>query len=207
MPRGAGQRTSTGRVFAVDPGSEQSALVEMQGSQVVAFTLEQNEVVCEDLRSVLPGDEAPVLAIEMIAGYGMPVGREVFETCLWIGRFIDAWRGEHHLVHRRDVKLELCGSPRAKDPNVREALLDSYGPGQKVAVGTKKAPGPLYGFKRDLWSALAVGVTWQRMTGVSPRGLDCTGRTKSQAPAGSIPAESRSRIGRSDSSTYEKRSP
>jgi hypothetical protein len=42
---------------------------------------------------------------------------------------------------------------RAKDPNVRQALLDKIGP-----VGTKKNPGPLYGVSGHGWSALAVAV-------------------------------------------------
>jgi hypothetical protein len=62
--------------------------------------------------------------------------------------------GRAELVFRRDVKLHLCGSARAKDPNIRQALLDRFGP-----VGTKKAPGPLYGVKSHIWSALAVAVT------------------------------------------------
>ena len=36
------------------------------------------------------------------------VGREVFDTVLWIGRFIEAWQahgGEYQLIYRRQVKL------------------------------------------------------------------------------------------------------
>ena len=96
------------------------------------------------------------LAIEMIASYGMAVGREVFETCVWIGRFKQAYPDPDavKLVYRKDVKLHLCGSARAKDANIRQALIDKLGP-----VGTKKAPGPLYGVTSHAWAAVAVAVT------------------------------------------------
>jgi hypothetical protein len=96
------------------------------------------------------------IAIEMIASYGMAVGADVFQTCVEIGRFVEV-AGEHvSLVFRRDVKMHLCGSARAKDANIRQALLDRLGP-----VGTKKAPGPLYGVKSHIWAALAVAVTYE----------------------------------------------
>jgi len=101
------------------------------------------------------------LAIEMIASYGMAVGREVFETCVWIGRFQQVWRSPEsvRLVYRRDVKLHLCGNPRAKDPNIRQALIDLLGP-----AGTKKQPGPTYGVKSHAWAALGVAVTVAGLT-------------------------------------------
>lgn len=96
------------------------------------------------------------LAIEMIASYGMAVGREVFETCVWIGRFQQAWFDPSavRLIYRKDVKLHLCNSPRAKDTNVWQALVDKFGP-----PGTKAAPGALYGVKSHARAALAVAVT------------------------------------------------
>lgn len=100
------------------------------------------------------------LAIEMVASYGMAVGVEVFETCLWIGRFIQASGRPWHQVYRKDVKLHLCGFTTAKDANIRQALIDRFGPGKEKAVGYKKTPGPLYGITADLWQALAVGVTF-----------------------------------------------
>lgn len=104
------------------------------------------------LRSMSEND---TLYIEMVACYGMPVGKEVFETVLWIGRFIERWDGlictPYHLVYRRDVKLHHCGSARAKDSNIRQALIDKYG-----APGTKKNPGLTYGLSKDLWSAFAI---------------------------------------------------
>ena len=92
----------------------------------------------------------------MIASYGMPVGAEVFETCVWIGRFFEAWTlpSVPRLVFRRDVKLHLCGTTVAKDPHIRQRLLDLIGP-----QGTKKAPGPTYGVRSHAWAALAVAAT------------------------------------------------
>ena len=89
-----------------------------------------------------------LLVIEMIASYGMPVGKEVFDTCVWIGRFI-----------QQDEKMNICGSMKAKDSNIRQALIDRFG-----TVGTKKNPGWFYGFKADCWSAYAVGITYLDLT-------------------------------------------
>jgi hypothetical protein len=62
------------------------------------------------------------------------------------------------LLPRRVVKLALCGDSRAKDANIRQALIDRFG--GSAAVGRKAAPGPLYGIHRDVWSALAIAVTY-----------------------------------------------
>jgi len=100
----------------------------------------------------------------MIASYGMAVGREVFETCLWIGRFMECARDPEavNLVYRRDVKLHLCGTSKAKDANIRQALLDMFprtGGGKTPQVGTKGQPGPLFGVSSHAWAALGVAVT------------------------------------------------
>lgn len=151
-----------GRLVAVDPGNEESAFVVFDHTRMLRHGKVPNHQMLEQLEAEYRGTDENSdahLAIEMIASYGMAVGREVFETCVWIGRFIQAWPGPQSLVFRRDVKLHLCGDSRAKDPNVRQALIDRYGPGKDKAIGTKKAPGPLYGVAADVWSALAVAVT------------------------------------------------
>jgi hypothetical protein len=68
------------------------------------------------------------------------------------------------LLPRRAVKLALCGDSRAKDANIRQALIDRFG-GKDAAVGRKAAPGPLYGISRDVWSALAIAVTYSLQPG------------------------------------------
>lgn len=149
-------------LLAIDPGNVQSAWVVYSPrlSRPLFQRIQSNEDVLHEISKSRDGD----LAIEMIASYGMPVGREVFETCVWIGRFIEAWnhvkRAEPTLIYRREVKLHLCNSARAKDGNVRQALIDRFGPGKDLAIGRKATPGPLYGFKSDLWAALGVAVTW-----------------------------------------------
>lgn len=140
-------------ILALDPGPEKTGWVIYDGKSVLHAGIMPNAVVLADLPSRNAKDER--LVVEMIASYGMPVGREVFETCVWIGRFIQAWPrpDEVRFVYRKDVKLELCGSTKAKDANIRQALIDRVG-----APGTKKAPGPTYGLSGDMWAALGVAV-------------------------------------------------
>ena len=146
----------TPSVFAVDPGPERSAYVLFDGKRVLDFDIHPNK----ELRSIAHTFRNTPLVIEGVACYGMPVGKEVFDTCIWIGRFIEAHNGDHKIIYRQDVKLHLCHSARAKDPMVRQALLDRFGPGKERAVGRKKSPGPLYGVSSHCWSALAIAVTW-----------------------------------------------
>jgi hypothetical protein len=90
----------------------------------------------------------------------MAVGEEVFETVFWSGRFAEAVNPVPVArLGRRAVKLAICGDSRAKDPNIRQALIDRYG-GKECAIGTKHLPGPLHAIVRDVWAALALGVAW-----------------------------------------------
>jgi hypothetical protein len=153
-------------VLALDPGPTQTGWVLFDGVRVVNCGVDRNASVLAMLllgrRSGVAG-EAEHLAVEMVASYGMPVGREVFETVVWIGRFQQAWRDPEavRLVYRRDVKMHLCGKANAKDPNVRQALLDLFprtGGGATPQIGTKAMPGPLYGVSTHVWPALGVAI-------------------------------------------------
>lgn len=143
-------------ILAIDPGTVQSGWALFRSRTVVDSGVVPNPRLLELLPEYIGDFRVDVLAIEMVASYGMPVGKEVFETVRWIGRFQQAWRDPEavKLIYRRDVKLYLCGNMRAKDPHVWQALIDKLGP-----VGNKAAPGPLYGVKSHARSAVAVAVT------------------------------------------------
>ena len=148
-------------IIAIDPGPEQSAWVcyNPYSGGLRAFATVPNEHLRATLHNLAPN--VTHLVIEQVESFGMPVGRDVFETVYWSGRFAEA---VHPLpverIGRKAVKLDLCGSVRAKDPNIRQALIDRYGGSKAEAIGTKAAPGPLYGVTGDVWSALAVAVAW-----------------------------------------------
>lgn len=147
-------------ILGLDPGTTHTGCVWFDGERVLRSSHMDNGHVLVRLGEfrVEPFD---VVACEMLQCFGMAVGAETFETAYWIGRFMCACSVDWHRVYRKEVKEHLCGTHRAKDPNVRQALLDRFG--GKAAVGTKKAPGPLYGVSGHCWSALAVAVTaWDR---------------------------------------------
>ena len=154
-------------LYAVDPGTTQSALVVVCrggpfGIEVLSARTMLNAVLLQRLSSV--GDwiarEPASLVIEQIASFGMPVGAEVFTTVWWTGRFYEAWPGHssRHMLPRSAVKLHLCQTMRAKDAHIRQSLLDRFG--GSTAIGKKASPGPLYGLKSHQFAAFAVAVTW-----------------------------------------------
>lgn len=145
-------------VYGLDPGTTQSALVvwDSHNRSVVFHATEDNGWILE---RVMGQWHDCALVVEQIQSYGMAVGAEVFATVWWAGRFHQAWNGRAYQLPRRDVKLHLCGSARAKDANVRQAILDRFG-GKAAAIGTKQQPGPLRGIKAHEFAALAVALTW-----------------------------------------------
>ena len=136
-------------ILALDPGTTHTAFVQYDQQKIV----DHGHIPNAEIRQILIGREYDRVACEMIASYGMAVGASTFETCVWIGRFIEVSRVEVELIFRKDIKLFLCGTMRAKDANIRQALIDKIGP-----QGTKAQPGPTYGIKSHSWAALAVAV-------------------------------------------------
>lgn len=152
-------------IYGIDPGTHESALVAIteSGMVVQAMTVANAELLSH-LRAYaaratcLPDD---VVVIEQIESMGMAVGKEVFETVFWTGRFYEVVHPARvERLPRRAIKLHLCGSMQAKDANIRQALIDRYGGSKEAAVGVKAKPGPLYGVKGHEYAALAVAVTW-----------------------------------------------
>lgn len=149
-------------VLAVDPGPEQSAYARIDAAcRPVEVGILPNEELRAELHRLSAGAHT---AIEWISSYGMPVGVEVFDTCLWVGCFSEYLRLMGHpttpqLIKRGEVKLHLCHTARAKDGNVTQALVDRFAPGQpNKGKGTKTAPGWFYGFHDDIWQAYALAV-------------------------------------------------
>lgn len=153
------------RVLAIDPGPTESAYVVIAADtrRPVVFDKVPNG---ELLRRLLPECWIALdvtVAIEMVASYGMAVGAEVFDTCVWIGRFAERvarYAGiDAQLVKRHEIKLHHCHSARANDSNIAQALRDRFAPGApNKGKGTKAAPGWFYGFAGDIWQAYALAV-------------------------------------------------
>jgi hypothetical protein len=145
-------------ILAIDPGSTESAyvLLRKEDLSVASFGKLDNT----DMLDIIQDKYYKYIVIEMVASYGMAVGAEVFETVFWTGRFWEATPDGIPIakIYRKDEKMNLCHSMKAKDANIRQALIDRFGP-----VGTKKEKGWFYGVSKDVWSAIAVGVTYYDM--------------------------------------------
>lgn len=147
------------RVLSIDPGSTKSGYVMWDGESNLQPGIIQNS----DLLSLVVSAQEKIdkLVIENIASYGRPVGRTVFDTCIWIGRYIQLWTDlnrpteDLYLIERKEVKMHLCGRTASKDSDVIKAIKERFGD-----KGTKKQPGFTYKLVGDSWQAFALAVYW-----------------------------------------------
>ena len=151
-------------ILAIDPGNIESAycIIKKDTYTPIAFGKVNNDELLNAINNNLYSFDVDTLVIEKVASYGMAVGQTVFDTCIWTGRFVQGYldnsvinRQNVEYIYRKDEKMNLCNSMKAKVSNIRQALIDRFG-----EVGTKKNPGWFYGFKKDIWAAYAVGVTY-----------------------------------------------
>jgi len=149
--------------LAIDPGTRESGFVVFDEDDMKHPIRDVGKVDNETLLTrITRGDfrDAEEVVIEQFAGYGMRVGRECFQTVHMAGRFDQAvrfaWGSPAVMIERREVKRVLCGKTTASDGDVRQCLIDWFGPGRELAIGRKAAPGPLYHVHADAWAALAL---------------------------------------------------
>lgn len=151
-------------IIALDVGTTKSAYAIMKEDYTLVYTeILENEILLEMI--VEWARSYDCLVYEDFVSYGMPIGKTTMESIKWNGRFIQAYlqaRGDGlnnmdiiKPILRKEVKINLCGSMKAKDGNVRQALIDRFG-----VVGTKNNQGYFYGVSKDMWSAVALAVTY-----------------------------------------------
>jgi len=159
-------------ILGIDPGTRETAyaFIDRGDLRPIEFAKVSNELMVAILQQAVedyPACDMDV-AIENVGHYGtgMPAGKDVFDTCRWIGRYEQIISPRPYaLLLRKTIVTNFCGKTTGKDANVSQALADRFAPGEpNKGKGTKNAPGWFYGFKDDIWSAYAVAVTYADQT-------------------------------------------
>lgn len=117
------------KVLALDPGNVFSgwSIIDRDSLKPLQFNKTENR----ELARMIISDELEFdeFVTERVRSYGMAVGREVFMTCEWTGRFVQLALGRGvpvSYIHRKDEKMHICGDSRAKDANLRRALIERF---------------------------------------------------------------------------------
>lgn len=157
-------------IIGIDPGPKESGWVIWNGSFSSQYgKSENNWLVREIEREAILGAKSSFptqiseLIIEKVMSYGMPVSESIFETVYWTGRFAQAWGDDPVRVPRLDVKMHLCHDSRAKDSNIRQALIDRFEPDLPPRCRPRSV---LKGITKDCWAALALAVYWYDTNGL-----------------------------------------
>lgn len=143
-------------IIGIDPANVQSALCVFDGERIFEHGVINNDTFFDTVLSLQERDNAHVF-IEDIQSMGMAVGASVFNTCKYIGRLqllCEQNNIPYEMVKRTDIKLHHCNTTRAKDKNIRAALIERFG-----GKGTKANKGFFYGVSgSDEWSAAAISI-------------------------------------------------
>lgn len=93
----------------------------------------------------------------MMARTGATAAGNMVDAACWIGMFCSA-AGETPAtvakLTRKEVLKAFHVVSKGSDAAIRAELIRHFG--GKDAIGTKKAPGPLYGVTGDAWQALGL---------------------------------------------------
>ena len=147
------------KVLALDPGDTYTGycFIDQETLRPIRFGKEANHIVL----LMVQLEAYDFLVVERVASYGMAVGKHVFETCEWVGRLSQASTAPVGYIYRQDEKLHICHDSRAKDANIRRALIDRFATKDlKNGKGSKKDPDWFYQLYSDVWAAYAAGITY-----------------------------------------------
>lgn len=158
---------TSNRWLCLDPGDTKTGWVLYcpRTERVLEAGWEDNARVLQHLDAL---DVWDLVVCELFEPRGMAIGQHSVDTIVWTGRFMERARCPFKTILRREVKLAICGSTRAKDGNIRQALIDLYVPvsQSKRPQGTKANPTPLTplyssaGASNHTYAALAVAHAW-----------------------------------------------
>ena len=175
------------RILAIDPGMALSAYVAMTDEYgiISKAKCKNQDVLClinegafTDV--VIECMEPRTLNIKKPGdGKQLPpqrIGDETYETCYWIGRFMEAAirRGmDVHRVYRSEERRRIIPSkrnglpplappvPKSPDAQIRRALIARFARHDRInGKGNAKQRDVFYGFSADVWNAFAVGVVF-----------------------------------------------
>lgn len=148
------------RVLSVDAGNIQSAYIIFctEQKRVVQKGFLENEQFIEEILN----SSFDEVAIEKIVSLGAVIGSSTLDTAYTNGRIYEAIKTKFgiisNLYSRIDIKMHLCFTTRAKDANVRQALVNKFGDSS-----TKKNPHNTFNELEDkiyfgghFWSCLAI---------------------------------------------------
>lgn len=168
-------------ILAIDPGPTKSAWLtfDTETDDPVNWGHDTNEAVLDNInyQDVVYAER---LVLEQVAAMGMDVGKDVFETVFWTGRFFQGWNERMRYsetrekmdhadrIKRMEVKMHICHDSRAKDKNIRQSIIDMYG-GDIVAITGAKCSrckdGMIGGKKRGRPCDLCTGDGWETRPG------------------------------------------
>ena len=158
----------TDYVLAIDAGSTETGycLVHTSTYSPIQFGKIPNEEVLNVIKESAQKYNSLHIAIEQFAFYGSknPIGSTTIDAITWNGKFIreaEILDVGYTFVYRREEKMNLCGTMRCGDKEIKHALIGRFAKHDlKKGKGTKKHPDFFYGFAADMWSAFAVATTY-----------------------------------------------
>ena len=150
-------------ILAIDGGTTQSGYCRMTDDNDGDYTLlEFGKIDNEKLLEIVENAEYDEMVYEQFQSYNMPVGKSTILSVEWNGRFVQAAysrKKPYSFVYRVEEKMHFCNSVKAKDTNIRKALIERYAKFDfKSGHGTKKNPDYFYGVSNDAWSGIAICV-------------------------------------------------